>query len=211
MTSRPERNLVDERKPSTPALPERSIAPSTSPTQRLNSNDRTIAERVATLLSHYWIGDEPEAVRTAQAHDWLDDLREFGAAIVARACQEWRQTSARRPTPADLRALAVRFQGEMRGSLMALPGSERARLPGLPVHVTSTQAEIEAYELAQAERAERARLWRASPEGKAWRARLSGPPKSGDDAWTTAKLTPDRLAELTGHLPPADPDLEIPV
>jgi hypothetical protein len=73
-------------------------------------NDRAIAERITTLLSHYWTADEPPELRSLQIGDWLDDLAEFPAMIVAEACREWRQTERRRPLPVDIRVLCIAAQ-----------------------------------------------------------------------------------------------------
>jgi hypothetical protein len=59
------------------------------------------------LLSHYWAGDEPEAVRQAQIEDWITDLVEFPLHVVADMCQRWRQTETRRPLPTDIRRLCI--------------------------------------------------------------------------------------------------------
>ncbi len=73
--------------------------------------DRAVAGIVAGLLLHYYSpGDLSEAARQAMARDWVEDLREFGPAIAADACREWRRTQERRPTPADIRKLAIDFQ-----------------------------------------------------------------------------------------------------
>lgn len=50
----------------------------------------------------------PASMREAQAQDWLEDLREFGAEVVEAACREWRRKpGGRRPTPGDIRALCI--------------------------------------------------------------------------------------------------------
>ena len=86
----------------TPDLPPRS------------QTDRLIAEMISRLLSHYWAAGEPEALRRAQALDWLDDLREFGSDVVAYACGEWRRSETKRPTIADLRRLCAQRQYKTR-------------------------------------------------------------------------------------------------
>lgn len=43
----------------------------------------------------------------AKYGDWLDDLREYPAAVVADACAIWRRGNTRRPMPAEIRALCV--------------------------------------------------------------------------------------------------------
>lgn len=44
--------------------------------------------------------------------DWLEDLAEFAAPHVAEACKEWRRTQSKRPTPADIRKLALQHQSD---------------------------------------------------------------------------------------------------
>lgn len=44
--------------------------------------------------------------------DWLDDLSEFPAMIVAEACKRWRQGNTRRPTPGDIRLACIEIQRE---------------------------------------------------------------------------------------------------
>lgn len=83
---------------------------------------------IARLMGHYWAADTPIEIRRELARDWLDDLREFGPMVIAEACGEWRRTQTRRPTPADIRALAiearaVRQEGER---LRALPRPDHA-------------------------------------------------------------------------------------
>jgi hypothetical protein len=88
--------------------------PKPSPSARPDVNDRLIAERISTLLSHYWTADDPPELRRQQMGDWLDDLGEFGAATVAQAVEEWRRNETHRPSPAALRALCVRIETERR-------------------------------------------------------------------------------------------------
>lgn len=72
-------------------------------------------------MSHYWTGSENEAIRREQALDWLEDLREFGPAIVAEACTRWRrQPGGRRPTPGDIRTFCIEERRDQR--LPALTG-----------------------------------------------------------------------------------------
>jgi hypothetical protein len=77
---------------------------------------------IARLLVHYWTENMPASMREAQAQDWLDDLREFGAEVVAEACRRWRrQPGGRRPTPGDIRALCIEEQETYGIGLRALP------------------------------------------------------------------------------------------
>ena len=82
------------------------------PSSSASVNSRLIAERIATLLSHYWTADTDPKLRQLQSADWLDDLEEFAAVTVAEACAEWRQKpGGRRPTPGDIRAICVEIRG----------------------------------------------------------------------------------------------------
>lgn len=67
-------------------------------------------ELVARLMNHYWTADDHPAMRQAQAEDWLEDLAELPPEVVAAACREWRQSSHKRPTPHDIRSLAIAEQ-----------------------------------------------------------------------------------------------------
>jgi hypothetical protein len=75
---------------------------------------------IARLMSHYWTADDPPEIRRAQAEDWIDDLVEYGPDVVAIACGEWRRTKTRRPTPAEIRMLAIAAQRE-RAELSDVP------------------------------------------------------------------------------------------
>jgi hypothetical protein len=66
-----------------------------------------IAALVARLLTHYWTAAEPIGMREAQARDWIEDLCEFIPAQVDEACRRWRRSQSRKPTIADIRALAI--------------------------------------------------------------------------------------------------------
>jgi hypothetical protein len=57
------------------------------------------------LLSHYWRPEDDPAVFKLQAADWVDDLSEYDADVVAGACKMWRRANSKRPTPHELRAL----------------------------------------------------------------------------------------------------------
>jgi hypothetical protein len=85
---------------------------SRSSTQDLRQQRASIAALIARLLSHYWAGDDPPETRRAQAEDWIEDLLDFDLGIVAEACAQWRRGMSRRPTPADIRRLAIAEQGD---------------------------------------------------------------------------------------------------
>src|SRR6185437_6725921 len=84
--------------------PSQPTPASPSPSQTLTrQNNRQIAERIATLLAHYWTPNDSPELRKLVAADWMSDLKEFPADVVSAACQDWRRSEARRPTPADIR------------------------------------------------------------------------------------------------------------
>lgn len=90
-------------------------------------DERAVAGLIARLLLHYWTPqDLPDGARASMAQDWLDDLREFGPESVAEACGEWRRTQNRRPTPSDIRRLAIEAQRNRRADdePLALPSPE---------------------------------------------------------------------------------------
>jgi hypothetical protein len=66
-------------------------------------------------------------MRKAQAQDWIEDLEEFGPAIVAEACRTWRRRPVnRRPSPGEIRALCFAEQRhqEERAQHAALTGPD---------------------------------------------------------------------------------------
>jgi hypothetical protein len=108
-------------------LPQRNS--SKAPTEPLRQ-EKLVAEQIWRLMTHYWTADDHPAVRQAQIDDWLDDMTEFGPEIVRQACAEWRQTQTRRPTPAELRAIAAQIQQRNRLEIRALevlPTDEEVR------------------------------------------------------------------------------------
>jgi hypothetical protein len=68
------------------------------------------------------------ALREGQATDWIDDLREFPAALVKEAVRRWRQSaeSRRRPLPIDIRLICVERQRETAPANNRLPPPEAA-------------------------------------------------------------------------------------
>lgn len=85
-------------------------------------------------------------MRRLQTEDWLEDLAEFGPAVVADACREWRRTGHRRPLPSDIRALCVAEQQARREHRLAIADHRAAWPPWL------------------------AELWGPAPEGPRLRA-----------------------------------------
>jgi hypothetical protein len=75
----------------------------------LSPNERLIAEAITTLLSHYGSSDQHQALRDAQALDWLEDVGEFAAQHVREACKRYRQSPEcrRRPMPFDIRSICI--------------------------------------------------------------------------------------------------------
>ena len=76
-------------------------------------------------MSHYWAADEPQAVRKAQLADWIDDLREFPAAIVAQAVAEWRRAQSKRPAISDIRFICKEMTPPRRPTNAPLLTDER--------------------------------------------------------------------------------------
>ena len=62
------------------------------------------------VLAHFWTADDNEIARKAQIADWIEDLVEFGPALVEEAMKEWRRTKTRRPMIADIRRLCIEAQ-----------------------------------------------------------------------------------------------------
>jgi hypothetical protein len=62
-----------------------------------------VGAEILRLLSHYWSTNENEALREAQARDWLADLKDFSPEIVAEACGNWRRGETKRPMISDIR------------------------------------------------------------------------------------------------------------
>lgn len=89
--------------PSRASMPEQRLPSTSVNVGGSKLNDSLIAERVTTLLSHYWTAADAPEVRKLQLSDWLDDLDQFPAHVVATSCQDWRRTESRRPTIADIR------------------------------------------------------------------------------------------------------------
>ena len=107
--------------------------PNDFPPPRNSSSDlprrrQEISALIARLLHHYWTGDDDPALRRAQADDWIADLVEFDVGDVQNACVEWRRAQHRRPTPSDIRLLAIAEQRtrQARAELRALPSPRQA-------------------------------------------------------------------------------------
>lgn len=72
-----------------------------------------ISGRAATLLSHYFVASQPQALGAAAFGDWIDILGDLPAAAVQQACLKWLRTEPRRrPGPGDIRELALREVGD---------------------------------------------------------------------------------------------------
>ena len=92
------------------------------------------------LLNHYWSAADPANVRQAQVEDYLEDLREFGAASVERACHDWRQSQpGKKPAPGFLRSMCIqqrRVQEEVREKTV-----EKWLAPSRAGHFSELEAE----------------------------------------------------------------------
>ena len=66
-----------------------------------------IAGRIYTLLSHYWREDDPDALTTAIASDWVEVLAGMPQRAIQTACLQYlRDEPRRKPTPGAILALA---------------------------------------------------------------------------------------------------------
>lgn len=96
----------------------------------------------------------PAIMREAQALDWLDDLREFGAEIVSVACMEWRRSQTKRPTPAEIRRLCIEEQNRQR-ERVAITGPEDTDVYARSVGFESNAERLAAIRANQSKRAAR--------------------------------------------------------
>jgi hypothetical protein len=76
----------------------------------------------------------------AKYEDWLEDLREFPARIVAGACREWRRSATRRPTPADIIRLCREATPRRRPTAPPPPADRAASQPGNTSEERTAQA-----------------------------------------------------------------------
>ena len=83
---------------------------------------------MSRLLQHYWTADDRAETRQAQIEDWVEDLAEFGPAIVYQVCRDWRQENPRRPLPSDIRTRCVAVQIAQRENLL-IADERRNRWP----------------------------------------------------------------------------------
>ncbi len=65
-----------------------------------------IGQKVATLLSHYFVADAGVDHQAAIGSDWIEDLEDFPEWAIDEACLTWRRGDRRKPTPGDIRTLA---------------------------------------------------------------------------------------------------------
>jgi hypothetical protein len=139
-----------------------------------NLNERLIAERIATLLAHYWTPETSVEVRSHLASDWLADLREFPAPIVAEAVQRYRQSAdfRKRPMPGDIRMHCIAIQRESAPpSPLALPDQRELREIG----ERRTRFEREAAEIRESyAKGEGFPSFKAMLEAKVLGAKMNG-------------------------------------
>ena len=80
------------------------------PSKGLRDYEVWLAGRIETLLSHYFIPNQNDAVATAAASDWMDILGGLTQDAVSKACLEYMRTEpTRRPTPGAIYALAKSY------------------------------------------------------------------------------------------------------
>lgn len=91
-----------------------------------SENERRIAERITTLLSHFWTADEDTLIREAQISDWIDALSKFSVSVVHAAAAEYLRTQQKRPTVAAIYALC-REMTPPSHPLLAIEGQTNSR------------------------------------------------------------------------------------
>lgn len=197
-----------EDQPKLPLAASSKALPSHSGTERANENDRRIAERITTLLSHFWTADEDPRLRKLQIADWLDDLAEFGPGIVSRAVKEWRQTETKRPTPADIRKLCIAEQCEPAGQIA---GPQQSRNYGMIIMPGLTPEEYAQAKADKEHRLELARQWQeANPPAPMGGFKRLGPndppPRHETDLTPLSQEARDRL-NARFEQPETDPAL----
>jgi len=86
--------------------------------------------RIHALLAHYRGAELPEAVERAIAADWLDDIAEFPASVVAEACRRHRRGPKMRfrPLPGEIRESCI----EILGRLPVVAGRLRKLIASVP-------------------------------------------------------------------------------
>lgn len=108
--------------------------------QPSSQNERLVLEQIVRLIAHYWLPNEDQAMLRAKYEDWLEDLREFPARIVAGACREWRRSATRRPTPADIIRLCREATPRRRPTAPPPPADRAASQPGNTSEERTAQA-----------------------------------------------------------------------
>ena len=76
-----------------------------------------VLARVLALLAQYRDRDPlPPQVEAAIAEDWLDDVGEYPAWVVAEAAKRWRRHPSKyrfKPLPGDIRSLCIEISGRL--------------------------------------------------------------------------------------------------
>lgn len=81
-----------------------------------------IIARVISSLGHGFQIDQDPDVRKMILSDWIEDLREIPQVAVEAAFKEWRRSSRSKPTPFDIRRMALQ---------LVLPDEDRLRVERL--------------------------------------------------------------------------------
>lgn len=122
--------------------------------------------------------DERPEVRKHVMADWLDDLLEFAPIHVANACDQWRRSQNRRPTPADIRKLAQEsrdtWERPIKPRAPRLASADGYRPPPMPADPTTVRPnwkQIRFPDLAAAERD----LFRHGVRNQVAEAQVTGP------------------------------------
>jgi len=70
-----------------------------------------IKARIATLLSHYFQATTNSDINQMVGTDWIDCLAVFPNECIKEAVNWWRDNETKKPTPANIRKLAIKSFG----------------------------------------------------------------------------------------------------
>ncbi len=104
-----------------------------------------LAGRIATLLAHYFLASTDASISTMVGADWIDCLAVFPKEHLDKAVTWWRDNETRKPKPADIRKLAIRFFGETEWEKI----TRLKEMHGLPIVDYSPTSQTEAAELVK--------------------------------------------------------------
>lgn len=88
-----------------------------------------VAQRVVTLLTHYFIAEAHPAALKQIAEDWIDELAEFPEWAIEAACRWWvgreNERRSRKPLPGDISDRAAKFMAPVHAGRAKVAAFER--------------------------------------------------------------------------------------